>query len=188
MRKGRICGGGGVIRPSFLSIIGDDDINSANESARSKFNVSKDAAKRTCDGIVFDSCMEMRYYRDVILPLERSGKITHYEMQKSYELQPKFHREGKTIQPITYVADFYIEYDDGRIEVIDVKGCADSVARIKRKMFWYLFPHIPYRWLTYVVKYGGWIDYDKVAKLRRDAKKERKDKTREQEEKEKSNG
>ena len=132
--------------------------------------------------------MEMKYYRDVILPYTRSGEITHYEMQKPFELQPKFHREGKTIQPILYVADFYIEYGDGRIEVIDIKGCADSVARIKRKMFWYLYPDIPYRWLTHVVKYGGWIDYDEVAKLRRIAKKERKEKAREQEERETDNG
>lgn len=130
----------------------------------------------------------MKYYRDVILPYTRSGEITHYEMQKPFELQPRFHREGKTIQPILYVADFYIEYGDGRIEVIDIKGCADSVARIKRKMFWYLYPDIPYRWLTHVVKYGGWIDYDEVAKLRRIAKKERKEKAREQEERETDNG
>lgn len=132
--------------------------------------------------------MEMRYYRDVILPLTRSGEIKHYEMQKPFELQPKFNHCGKTIQPITYVADFYIEYAGGQIEVIDIKGCADSVARIKRKLFWYLYPNIPYRWLTHVVKYGGWIDYDEVAKLRRAAKKERKAKAHEQEEKEKENG
>lgn len=174
--------------PLLLYNIGDDHIDNTNEGARSKFNVSKDTAKRTCDGIVFDSCMEMRYYRDVILPLARSGEIKHYEMQKPFELQPKFYQSGKLIQPITYVADFYIEYVDGRAEVIDIKGCADSVARMKRKMFWYLYPDIPYRWLTYVVKYGGWIDYDEVAKLRRAAKKERKEKIRVQEEKEKTNG
>lgn len=35
---------------------------------RTKFNVDKDKAKRTCEGIVFDSVMEMKYYRDVVLP------------------------------------------------------------------------------------------------------------------------
>lgn len=39
---------------------------------RSKFNVDKDKEKRTYDNIVFDSQLEMKYYRDVLCP--RSGK------------------------------------------------------------------------------------------------------------------
>ncbi len=137
---------------------------------RSKYNVDRDKEKRTYDSIVFDSVMEMKYYRDVILPLSRSGVITHYELQKEYVLQPKYIHEGKSIRPITYVADFYIEYSDGRIEVIDTKGCADSVAKIKKKMFMYQYPDLPYRWITYVKKWGGWCDYDEVKRLRKEAK------------------
>lgn len=137
---------------------------------RSKYNVDPDKAKRTFDGIVFASVMEMKYYRDVVLPLSRSGEITHYELQKEYVLQPKYIHEGKAIRPITYVADFYIEYSDGRIEVIDTKGCADSVAKIKKKMFMYQYPDLPYRWITYVKKWGGWCDYDEVKRLRKEAK------------------
>lgn len=141
---------------------------------RSKFNVGSDLEQRTFDGILFDSKMEMHFYRDVVLPQVRSGLITHYELQKAYVLQPKFHNGEKTVQPITYVADFYLEYSDGRPdEVIDTKGCADSVAKMKRKMFWYTYPNVKYRWLTYVKKYGGWLDYDEVARLRRQAKKEK---------------
>lgn len=137
---------------------------------RSKYNVDPDKAKRTFDGIVFASVMEMKYYRDVVLPLSRSGEITHYELQKEYVLQPKYIHEGRAIRPITYVADFYIEYSDGRIEVIDTKGCADSVAKIKKKMFMYQYPDLPYRWITYVKKWGGWCDYDEVKRLRKEAK------------------
>lgn len=140
-----------------------------------------DTEKRTYEGIVFASKMEMQYYRDVVLPHMRSGLITKYELQKPYVLQPKFHNGNKTVQPIVYVADFYLEYSDGRPpEVIDTKGCADSVAKMKRKMFWYQYPDQIYRWLTYVKKYGGWVDYDEVARLRRLAKKEKelKDKER----------
>lgn len=137
---------------------------------RSKYNVDPDKAKRTFDGIVFASVMEMKYYRDVVLPLSRSGEITHYELQKEYVLQPKYIHEGKAIRPITYVADFYIEYSDGRVEVIDTKGCADSVAKIKKKMFMYQYPDLPYRWITYVKKWGGWCDYDEVKRLRKEAK------------------
>lgn len=109
----------------------------------------------------------MQYYRDVVLPLARSGEIKNYELQKKYELQPKFNNGSKNIQPIVYVADFYLEYADGRTEVIDTKGCADSVAKMKRKMFWYKYPEANYRWITYVKKYGGWVDYDVVEQQRR---------------------
>lgn len=142
-----------------------------NEAERSKFNVDQDREKRTCRGIVFDSRMEMRYYCDVVCPGVESGEIIHYELQKPYELQPKFTRNGKSVLPITYVADFYIEYANGRSEVVDVKGCPDSVALLKRKLFWYVYPEIEYRWVTYVKKWGGWLDYDEVKKLRKAAKR-----------------
>ena len=141
---------------------------------RTKYNVGSDLSKRTFDGIVFDSCMEMKYYRDVVLPLSRSGEILEYELQKPFVLQPKFHNGKKTVQPIVYVADFYIKYKDGRIEVIDTKGCADSAAKMKRKMFWYHYPNMMYRWITYVIKFGGWVDYDEVNRLRRIEKKKSK--------------
>lgn len=137
---------------------------------RSKYNVASNKEERTYDGIVFASGMEMKYYRDVILPLSESGEITHYELQKEYILQPKYTHNGKTIRPITYVADFYIEYADGRIEVIDTKGFADPVAQIKKKMFMYQHPDLPYKWITHVKKWGGWRDYDDVKQLRREAK------------------
>lgn len=115
--------------------------------------------------------MEMKYYRDVVLPRSRSGNIKHFELQKEYVLQPKFRRDNKLIRPITYVADFYIEYEDGRTEVIDVKGCPDNVAKIKRKMFMYQYPDITYRWITLVKKWGGWCDYDDVSALRKEARR-----------------
>ena len=141
---------------------------------RSKFNVDKDTEKRTCDGIVFDSVLEMKYYRDVVLPGVESGDIANYELQKKYVLQEGFTRNGKKVLPITYVADFYIEYADGRIEVIDIKGCPDTTAKIKRKLFWHRFPELDYIWLTYVKKYGGWGLYDDFVKLRKDAQRAKK--------------
>lgn len=140
---------------------------------RTKFNVDKDKAKRTCNGIVFDSIMEMKYYRDVVLPGVESGHIKYYELQKPYELQPKFVHDGKNVHSIKYIADFYIEYADDRTEVIDTKGMPDTTAIIKRKLFWYVYPDITYKWVTYVKKYGGWLDYDECKKLRREEKKEK---------------
>lgn len=142
---------------------------------RSKFNVDKDKAKRTCNGIVFDSELEMKYYRDVVLPGVESGRIKYYELQKPYELQPKFVHDGKIVQPIKYVADFYIEYADGSSEVIDTKGIPDSTAIVKRKMFWYVYPDIKYIWVTWSKIDGGWCSYEYVKQqrnLRRKNKKE----------------
>ena len=138
---------------------------------RSKYNVSSDKSKRTCDGIVFDSELEMKYYRDVILPGVECGDIISYELQKKYELQPKFKHENQSVRAIDYVADFFIIYKDGHQEVIDTKGMPDSVAKLKRKLFWFKYPDITYKWLTYVKKFGGWADYDYVQKQRRSNKK-----------------
>lgn len=145
---------------------------------RSKYNVGRsktDIAKRTCDGITFASVLEMRYYRDVLCPGVESGEVVRYELQKKYELQPGFIRNGKRVLPIVYVADFYIEYADGRIVVIDTKGCPDRPAKMKKKMFWYKYPDIDYQWITFVKKYGGWIDYEECQKLRKEDKKRRKE-------------
>ena len=140
---------------------------------RSKFNVDKDVSKRTFDGIVFDSVMEMKYYRDVLCPKVESGEITMVQLQMPYELQPKFIHNGKSVQPIKYIADFYVVYADGREEVIDTKGMPDSVALIKRKMFWFVYPEVDYKWITYVKKFGGWLDYETVKQLRKEEKKKK---------------
>lgn len=143
---------------------------------RSKYNVSNDTEKRTYDGIVFDSVVEMKYYRDIVCPLVESGDIVSYELQKPYELQPKFVHNGKTIQPIKYVADFFIVYKDGHEEVIDTKGYPDSLAKMKKKMVMFQYPNIDYKWMCYVKKFGGWITYEEYQKLQREEKKLKKKK------------
>lgn len=47
----------------------------------SKFNVSKDKTRRTFAGIIFDSELEMKYYRDFVLPKIESGEILNCERQ-----------------------------------------------------------------------------------------------------------
>lgn len=140
---------------------------------RTKFNVAKDKAPRTHNGIVFDSVMEMKYYRDVVLPSVERGEIKYYELQKTYMLQPGFMREGKKVKPITYVADFYIEYADGRVEVIDTKGCPDAAAKLKRKLMWYVYPDLVYRWVVYSKMDGGWCDFEDVDAARKQRRNQR---------------
>lgn len=124
-------------------------------------------SKRTYNDIIFDSKLEMRYFSEVVLPKVKSGNIVKYELQKQYELQSKFIHNHKIIQPIKYVADFFIVYQDGHEEVIDTKGYPDSVAILKRKLFWYHYPTIDYKWITWVKKFGGWIEYDEYKKLKK---------------------
>ena len=153
------------------------------EIERSKYNVdTKSADKRTHDGILFDSILEMKYYRDVLCPLVESGDVVYYELQKPYELQPKFEHGGKKVNPITYVADFFIRYKDGREVVIDTKGCPDSAALLKRKLFWYVYPTTPYRWMCYSKIDGGWVDYEIVKKNRAERKRQKKKAAKEQKE------
>lgn len=132
--------------------------------------MGKDATKRTYNGITFDSILEMRYYKEVLLPLVKSGEVIKYELQKPYELQPKFVHDNKPVLPIKYIADFFILYKDGREEVIDTKGYPDSTAILKRKLFWYHYPTINYKWITWVKKFGGWIEYEKYKQLKREEK------------------
>ena len=131
--------------------------------------MNKDQQRRSFDGIVFDSILEMRFYRDVIRPKMASGDIITCQLQKEYVLQPMFTYNGKVVQPITYVADFYLVYKDGREEVIDTKGSPSSTAVLKRKLFWLQYPEITYRWLSYTQK-TGWISYDELKKIRRQDK------------------
>jgi len=108
----------------------------------------------------------MKYYRDIVLPQVESGDIVYYELQKPYELQPKFTHDNKTVQPIKYVADFFMRFSDGHEEIIDTKGMPDSIALLKRKMFWYHFPDADYRWICFSKIDGGWCDYNYVKKQR----------------------
>lgn len=155
---------------------------------RTKFNVDKDKAKRTFDGIVFDSVTEMKFYRDVVCPLVESGDVVDVKLQQPYELQPKFVHDEKNVKAITYVADFVLYYKDGHFVVIDIKGCPDSVALLKRKLFWYKYPDIEYVWLCYSKIDGGWCTYEKVKKCRAERKRQKKAKLAKEEREGSENG
>lgn len=118
----------------------------------------------------------MKFYRDVVVPMLDSGQLVKAEMQIPYELQPAFTYHDRNIRPITYVADFVLYYADGHTEVIDVKGMADTTAKLKRKLFWYVYPSILYRWISYSKIDGGWCDYETVQRNRR-LRKSNKNKT-----------
>lgn len=99
--------------------------------------------KTTRHGVKFDSKAEANRYDELLL-LERVGEISNLRRQPKYELQPKFKRGKKTIQAITYIADF--EYcERGRVVAEDVKGVKTQVFSIKAKMFQFRYPDIELR-------------------------------------------
>ena len=46
---------------------------------------------------------------------------------------------------MTYTADFVVEYADGRVEVIDVKGMRTDVYKLKRKLLLSRHPDMIFR-------------------------------------------
>lgn len=116
----------------------------------------------------------MKFYRDYVEPKIETGEIIRCERQVKYELQPSFKRNGKTILAINYVADFVLYFFDGRQIIYDVKGNPDNIALLKRKLFWYRYPNLDYRWICYSSVDGGWVEYEIVKQGRKERKKKNK--------------
>lgn len=113
-------------------------------------------------------------YRDYLLPLKGSGTIKTIERQRKYILQEGFEYHGEKVRPIEYVADFYVQYADGREAVFDFKGMPDIAAKLKRKMFWAKYPELNFQWIAYSKIDGGYVPYEKVQQGRKERAKARK--------------
>lgn len=138
-------------------------------------------SKVTFHGMKFDSKDEYHYYR-YLEGKKSKGEILNFELQPSYELQPKFRdSQGKAIQAITYTPDYLIYHLDGSLEAVDVKslGTATQQGELRKKMFLYHFPHIRLTWICRNLKRaridGEWIKYEDLkaekAKEKREEKK-----------------
>ena len=90
------------------------------------------------DGFTFDSKLEADFYRR-LKPLVKSGKIKELKIHPRYLLQEGFSKNGKHYQPIYYIADFEVLYDDGVTVIYDTKGMRTEVYKIKRKLFEYRY-------------------------------------------------
>ncbi|MDL4842814.1 DUF1064 domain-containing protein [Aquibacillus rhizosphaerae] len=92
--------------------------------------------KIVIDGHKFDSKAEARYYQELIYR-KKAGDIKDFSLQPRFELQPKYKKANKSIRKIEYISDFEIEYADGSIEIVDVKGAITKEFALKRKLFDY---------------------------------------------------
>lgn len=143
---------------------------------RSKFNIDtsqKGKRNRTYENVIYDSELEMKYFRDVINIGLKDGSIIDCKRQVKYELQPSFKYQGKTVLAINYVADFVVTYADNSVIVWDAKGLADATAKLKKKLFHFKYPNVDYRWVGFSAIDGGWVEYDVIQKGRTERKKEK---------------
>lgn len=118
------------------------------------------------NGIKFDSKLESQYYLH-LLEQRKNGHIQDYQLQPTFTLQDGFKRSNKAILPIKYKADFLVIHNDGTNEIIDVKGFETTDFKIKKKLFMFKYPHLKLSLITYVKKYGGWIELEELKRLRK---------------------
>ena len=136
---------------------------------KSKYKVntsSKGKADRMVDGYKFDSKHERDFYLQFI-----QGKDVEWEFHPRYVIQESFvDYTGKKQRAVMYEADFLLNG-----VVIDVKGMATPMAKLKRKMFMKNYPDMELKWVVKNKKWGtdGWIDYDELQKIRRENKKKK---------------
>lgn len=108
------------------------------------------AKKIEVDGIIFHSKTEARYYSHLLV-LQAKGEVNSFEMQRTFELQPKFdhptekRKNGKprVFSAIKYTPDFVVEYEDKSIRYVDVKGSKNSDVnrdfKLRAKLFMFKY-------------------------------------------------
>lgn len=132
----------------------------------------------TLDGIKFDSVDEAKYYQH-LQNLQQLGLVKSFERQVRIELIPALTTfDGLKQRPICYVADFWVKYASGYQVYVEVKGFANVLDLIKRKLYNYWNSkqekQIPLEWVSYSKKWGGetgFISYDLLQKKRKENKK-----------------
>lgn len=124
------------------------------------------------DGITFDSKIEARYYQ-YLKQLKKQGIVKDFELQPKFILLERFKKNGKTFRSIEYIADFKVEYPNGYVEVVDIKGMETKDFKIKRKLFEYRYP-ATLKVLTFSAIDGGWIELEQYNKAKNARKRARK--------------
>lgn len=95
------------------------------------------------DNIKFQSIKEKNRYIELKW-LEKANIIKELELQKKFELQPKYtNSNGEHIRAITYIADFYyFDNEKQKYIVEDTKGFKTEIYKLKKKIFEYQYPNL----------------------------------------------
>ena len=139
------------------------------------------AYKCEINKIEFDSTMEGRFYAHLLeCQNDKSNDLKSFEMQVTYTLVPGFTEKfsGKRIRPITYIADFVLNFEDGTQQIIDVKGRKTPEFRIKEKLFMSQHKDVQFLCVQWDAHDKTWrnlddIEKDKRARKRAAAKKKK---------------
>lgn len=86
--------------------------------------------------------MQLDWQRKAKNPSER---VVEWVPQVPFVLQEAFMSNGKKIPAIKYIADFVVTYADGHKEVVDVKGVATDIYRLKKKLLLYKYRDIDFK-------------------------------------------
>lgn len=99
---------------------------------RNKFN----RTRVVIDGVTYDSKKEANKAVELNL-LKKAGEIQDWIAHPQYVIAPRFRDEftGKIVLPIKYFPDFWVKYNDGHEEVIDIKGFPTPDFKLKAKLF-----------------------------------------------------
>ena len=96
-----------------------------------------------------DSELERRYYAAVLWPKIMAGLVESWEMHRRFELLPADTYCGLRLPAAHYTPDFFITYQNGVVEVVEVKSAA--VRKLQRDYI--------YRRRLFIEKYArpnGW--------------------------------
>jgi hypothetical protein len=103
--------------------------------------------KTVVDGITFDSKLEADYYCRLKL-LIRTGEVLGFTRQPKFLLTDTLRKNGVTFKKMYYIADFLVDYTDGRTEIVDCKGRLTQLYKNKRKVFEEKYPHLTIKEVT----------------------------------------
>lgn len=70
----------------------------------------------------FDSRGEYEFYTGTVLPKMARGEIVECEQHPAFPLFPAGEYGGLKLRPIRYTADFRLTYDDGTVEIVEIKS------------------------------------------------------------------
>lgn len=95
--------------------------------------------KVVINGIKFDSKKEANRYLELKL-MEDTDYIKDLELQKKFELIPKYEINGRKVRAMNYICDFYyFDILNNRYVVEDVKGMKTQLYKCKKKIFEYKY-------------------------------------------------
>lgn len=117
--------------------------------------------KCTYKGMDFDSLTECSYYK-FLEEKQLKGEISNLEIQKNFLLQDSFRiNDGTKIQAISYTCDQYYIDENGRVNIVDVKG-AEIMIGEPFKLRFKMLKNLHRDWIYHIViKYNGqWIDLE----------------------------